>query len=308
MNYPQTPRTKENIVECKVINVTPALAAHYLSNNPSNRRIAPSRVSSFASMMEAGQWVVNGETIVVSATGRLLDGQHRLSAVIEYGRAVPMLIATGAADSTFSTIDIGAKRTASHIFTMSDIPYAAATAAAAAILYKLFHNVMATHSVPTPYLLELVRRYPQISQWAPKAERSKNIIATAPLLAACVYLDAIAHTPQLAAELVEGLQTGENLSRGNPVLALRNRSLNMRAMRTNATNGGRVIWPAIVRSIDAMEANALLMVAKGQPIKTAVLRPARFLSHARQLTPEQRLIDLPPNASRSAPLELVAAE
>ena len=37
MNYPLSPRTKENAVECKVINMTPELALHYLSNNPAKR-------------------------------------------------------------------------------------------------------------------------------------------------------------------------------------------------------------------------------------------------------------------------------
>lgn len=298
-------RTKENAVECKVINMTPELASHYLSNNPVNRPLSPKRVSQFAGMMSAGQWALNGETIVISATGRLLDGQHRLAAVVEHGEPVQMLVATGANDSTFSTIDIGAKRSSGQIAGIHGIPNANMAAAAAGILYRLFHGANSFAAVPAPYLLETIKRYPSLSLWSNRARTCNAVISASALLAACAYLDAIAGRPELADEMVEGLKTGENLSKGNPVLALRNRSIGFHGYSGNA----RAVWVALVRAMDAMEAGEQLTVIRGgAAIYSIQQRPARFVAHTRNFTPEQRLADLLPSAGGDAAAQLAAAE
>lgn len=297
MNYPLIPRTKENTVECKVINMTPELALHYLSNNPANRPVSQARVNQLAAMMANGQWALNGETIVISSTGRLLDGQHRLAAVVKYGGYVPMLVATGALDAAFGTIDIGAKRTVGQICGMHGVPNAKMAAGAAAILFRMFHGCGSTVPVPAPCILEVVERYPEIEAWANKARRS--VISSASLLAACVYLDAIAHRSDLAEKLVDGLKTGANLARGNPVLALRNRALNTRG--GSGENHGRAAWVALVRTIDALEADQALIVLKSSVSAHAQqLRPARFLAHTRHQTPRRRLLDLAPVATPQA--------
>ena len=293
MNYSETPGTKENAVECKVINMTPELASHYLSNNPLNRPVSQKRVSQFAGMMSAGQWALNGETIVISATGRLLDGQHRLAAVVEHGGPVQMLVATGANDSTFSTIDIGAKRSSGQIVGIHGVTNSNMTAAAAGILYRLFHGAPVFSAVPAPYLLETINRYPSLSLWSNKARTCNAVINVSALLAACAYLDAIAGRPDLADSMVDGLKTGENLSKGNPILALRNRSIGFRG----AAGNSRVVWVALVRAMDAMEAGEQLTVIRsGAAIYTMQQRPARFVAHTRDFTPHQRLADLLPGA------------
>lgn len=284
-------------MHCEVVNVTPELAAHYLNNNPNNRPITKVRVRSFAAMMDAGQWLVNGETIVISATGRLLDGQHRLAAVIEYGKPVPMLVAQGADDASFATIDIGAKRSGGNILQMANVPNASQTAGGAGILYKVFHLDSFHATVPAPYILEIIRRYPQFSEWSPKARACGKIFPPSALIAACVYLDAIAQAPELADQLVAGLRTGENLSRGDPILALRNRVVNIKS-GNYASNASRVVWEPLVRTIDALEADTPLQVARGSESSKA-LRPQRFRLHERRLTAEQRLVDLPPQARRA---------
>lgn len=53
------------------------------------------------------------ESIIISSNGRLLDGQHRLRAVVESNASVPMRIETGWDESVFSVLDRGAPRTVS---------------------------------------------------------------------------------------------------------------------------------------------------------------------------------------------------
>jgi hypothetical protein len=308
MNYPYPPRTKENTVECKVINMTPELASHYLSNNPTNRPVSRARIIQFAAMMANGQWALNGETVVISATGRLLDGQHRLAAVVEHGHAVPMLVATGALDSTFSTIDIGAKRSAADILSISGFRNVNILGAAAGTIYRLFHGLGGNVSVPPPSILAVAERYPSLSKWAGKTDSTNRIVSGAALTTALVYLDTFACRADLAEELYSGVKTGEDLRRGNPILAFRNRCINARAESGGTGVSQRYIWGTLIRTIDALEAGEQLVLVKSFDPTNTLRRPARFAWHTRNFTPEQRLADIPPNTSGGAAVELAAAE
>lgn len=62
-----------------------ASAREMLENRANNRRISPSRVSIYAQHMSTGTWTLTHQGICLDANGRVNDGQHRLSAVVESG-------------------------------------------------------------------------------------------------------------------------------------------------------------------------------------------------------------------------------
>lgn len=78
----------------RVVEVTPKMASEMLDLNNGNRRLRGRRVSVMASDMANGDWSLTPQPIILDrARGRLIDGQHRLSAVVESGATVPFLIA-----------------------------------------------------------------------------------------------------------------------------------------------------------------------------------------------------------------------
>lgn len=89
------------------ISLTPAFAAWLLENNDGNRRLSQRSVDRIVADLKAGRWHSNGDTIKVSESGRLVDGQHRCMAIIEADIAAPTLIVFGVADSkeVFASID-----------------------------------------------------------------------------------------------------------------------------------------------------------------------------------------------------------
>lgn len=94
----------------KVVRVQPATATKILNKNTMNRPLRDGRVDRYAAEMKAGKWRLNGETIKITKDGDLLDGQHRLFAVIEAGVAVDLMIIEGLDPSVMPTIDTGAPR------------------------------------------------------------------------------------------------------------------------------------------------------------------------------------------------------
>jgi len=102
----------------KEIIVTPALAKRYLDRNINNRKLNVNRVAVLAKAMQRGEWQFNGDTIRIAKSGRLLDGQHRLSAICESGIPQRCIIVDGLNDGTFTTIDTGASRKAGQMLSM----------------------------------------------------------------------------------------------------------------------------------------------------------------------------------------------
>lgn len=91
------------------VTMTPALAQSYLAKNTHNRPMNKSHVKFLSREMEAGRWKLNGDTICVNGT-RLLDGQHRLQAIVESGATVRVIVVTGLPNDIFDTKDCGKRR------------------------------------------------------------------------------------------------------------------------------------------------------------------------------------------------------
>ena len=81
------------VVSNKIVTVTPEMALRWLSCNPHNRRISEERVAKLCEKIRLGEWSPN-PPVEVFDTGRLWNGQHRLTAIVETGETVPLRIRT----------------------------------------------------------------------------------------------------------------------------------------------------------------------------------------------------------------------
>jgi hypothetical protein len=103
-------------VNVEIVYMTPELAAELLELNTRNRKLKPTRVDSLVRELQDGEWRFNGDAVRVSNDARLLDGQHRLEAVVQSGITAPMLLIEGIQEDAQATIDAGLMRTyADHL-------------------------------------------------------------------------------------------------------------------------------------------------------------------------------------------------
>lgn len=106
------------------------MARMYLEScSRDNRTINRNRVLFYAKQMKEGKWQLNGETIIFSDHNVLLNGYHRMNAVIEAGLSVEFLVVRGISEEAFRTIDTGKPRSTGDIYKMSDILNATSVAA-----------------------------------------------------------------------------------------------------------------------------------------------------------------------------------
>ncbi len=152
--------------------VDPDMARTFLDENDANRAIRTRVVNAYARDMAHGDWMITGETIKFSKTGELLDGQHRLYAIMESGTAQRLLVIRGLDPSTKGVIDTGAPRTAGDALKLVGLGGSSAFAVAAAarllVLWQtdrlrtmsagLRHEDRATHGE----IIQMVRDNPDV--------------------------------------------------------------------------------------------------------------------------------------------------
>jgi hypothetical protein len=85
--------------------VTPERATELLEHNRLNRPIRDQHVKRIVGQILDGKWRFNGDTIKISDDGSVLDGQHRLWAIIESKTPVETMLLWGIAREAFATID-----------------------------------------------------------------------------------------------------------------------------------------------------------------------------------------------------------
>lgn len=99
--------------------ITPLIAEQYLETNQNNRKLNKKMVAEYAQQIKSGEWLQNGESIKFSEEGKLLDGQHRLQAIILSETPCEVLVIRGLKKESFKTIDTGKRRSRSDVLYMA---------------------------------------------------------------------------------------------------------------------------------------------------------------------------------------------
>lgn len=237
-----------------------------------NRTVTQSVVDKYADDMRHGHWRLTSQTIAVTADGILVDGQHRLHAVIQSGTAIPMLVVTDADPDTFYVIDTGRQRNASAFI---EAPYRANIAAVAKAMLRLEElNGIADSSLsggayPLHAILEYLEKNPQITErvarygkdasYASRVSSGKT--TTSGLLLAGQILDD--ETCARWWNDVRKISSGDGLPLGNPVRALLARRSDDRKDKAEQSNSGNRTSRSYLRALYA----AAVKYRRGQELE-----------------------------------------
>lgn len=115
--------------------VTPDLARTFLKSQTKNRKWRREVINRYKSEMISDKWHLNGQPIIFDVEGHLMDGQHRLMALIEANKTLEMFLVYGINETARETIDIGKSRSMGDIFQMSGIRNARLLSRTSKLLY-----------------------------------------------------------------------------------------------------------------------------------------------------------------------------
>jgi len=111
-------------MESKVVMITPDMAREMLEHNmKNNRRMNRETIMRYARIMKAGGWNLTHQGIAFDDKGELIDGQHRLNAIVQANVPVEMMVTYGVEhhEGEAFTIDAGRRRTIMNIMQISGI-------------------------------------------------------------------------------------------------------------------------------------------------------------------------------------------
>lgn len=216
--------------------ITPKQAERLLQTvqHKKNRIIRDANVDRLAQDMIEGRFKYNGDTIRIDEDGDLMDGQHRLSAIVKSGLPQRMDVVRGLPREVMSTIDIGEPRNAASWLQIRGYENANTLAAASklleAYLEAKLHVVTSRGKYSGLKAEQMVKKYPGIQDSVKHTRRLYDhgaLRETVGSRAACAlfhYLFSEVDV-QKADIFFERLSTGENLSKTDPIYELREQLL-----------------------------------------------------------------------------------
>lgn len=139
------------------------------------RNVKRGAVDRFAADMKAGRWDPDS-TIKIDTAGRLIDGQHRLLAVLKSGASVQFIVARGVETKSVITTDTGTARTLGDTLRFQGEANASSLAAGLSsvvtyLVRGVFSEGGAGKYVSRQQAIDLLDSDPEIRDWIAGADR-----------------------------------------------------------------------------------------------------------------------------------------
>ena len=218
-----TSRRRQAGVEAVIQRITPQMAEKMLGKNVKNRIVRASAVSAYARDMARGEWRLTGEAIKFDSDGNLIDGQHRLLAVITANVSVDMLVITGLPPESQQYLDSGRKRTHSDQLRLSGETQSALLASAARQVWLWDTGNMSENVLPTfAEVAEVIDDEPDLRLSVATAAAARSLIPVAPTaLALAIHLCSRIDREAATEFFVHQVANGESMSAAARALSQR---------------------------------------------------------------------------------------
>lgn len=275
------------MIDVKKMTVTPEMAQKWLESNYDKQRpLNKKSVNRYANIMREGRWMVNCDAVGFDTEGRVINGQHRLHAIIASGVEVEMLVVTGLDSNVFEVQDNGAGRTAGQVLAVEGVKHYNATAAVVRRLIITtkagkFGTATFTGGQPFPvehYMVrEVANTYPSLIETMDFVINSKvGKVTNVTMVGLLHFLYCHLYGNEVAT-FVERLANGVGLTQNDPIYHLRERLVRSKASKT---------------PLRREEEFALLVLALNAHCKRRTLKVLKWSPGANQPYP-QPIIPLP---------------
>ena len=221
----------------RVQTVTPKKAAEFLEANTSNRPLSSSVVKGFAEAMTRGDWMVTHQGIAFDVDGVLVDGQHRLAAILEADVPVEMTVFTEVNRGTFDVLDTGKRRNAADVLALDGERSVTMLAAMVRTVW-LYENRPdlswsgGAAAVTNHQIVTTLSAHPTLREFVVVGEQLAAAIGMIKSAAgAASYLVVQANPKADLAGWFDGVTDGAGLAKGDARLVLRRVMFNMTRQR-----------------------------------------------------------------------------
>jgi hypothetical protein len=210
-----------------------AAAEATLANAAPNRNISNVRIKEMAAQMIEGRWMVTASAIIFNKKGQLIDGEHRIRAVIEADVVVPMLVMRNADDELRAVIDTNRPRSVADLLRIvGGHEHSTKLSSALRMFAWLFDGSCSKTWMPFLRANELVDRHGESLTWAILAAEGHRHINNGPVIGALAF--AYPTNREGLEEFARKLGVGARLDEDEPAMVMRNSLLHFDAARNTA--------------------------------------------------------------------------
>lgn len=205
----------------ELMTVTPDIAREWLKRNHHNRAVVKTVVERYARDMAAGEWKITHQGIAFAPDGSLLDGQHRLMAIVASGVTIISNVTQGVSEEAFIAMDGGKSRTLADRLVLFKDPEANRLAVSFVVAYAVAthkFNGRPTADETDDLFLELAEGITAAVHTFKLHGKRKGLCRSAYGAALAVYIQ---KHPIQGKAFLEKYFSGINLSMGDPALTLR---------------------------------------------------------------------------------------
>jgi hypothetical protein len=231
-------------VNTSIVRITPEQAQKYLERNTKNRNIRLRHVERLAADIIEGRWHMNGSSIVFDGDGTLLDGQHRLSAIVKAGVPVEVIVVRGVSNAAMATIDANVSRKAGDVAKLRGYVNTVQLVATVRLLQiAKTGKVGESDRISIGAIMEFLEAHPHIQDSVALAGKLyKTVPVTA--VSAWHYLTFyLGKMPDNATTAMEVFETGIPHYRGDPIHIFRERCIKERGLFTaGALSRANGLW------------------------------------------------------------------
>lgn len=191
-----------------------------------NRNVRALKVERYAADMAAGRWRLTGEAIKITADGVVIDGEHRLRAVIKSGTSIQSLVVYGVALDDRVAMDTGAPRRLSDHLKFLGETNCNELAAAVYVLYCRHrgHYLLSGYLEPShQQLLAELEKHPGIRDSLSAVMRVCQLLRMSKGVCAALHYDMSTIDSSDADDFWERLYSGECLTNRDSIMVLRKR-------------------------------------------------------------------------------------
>jgi len=244
--------------------ITPARAESFLKKNKNNRPVKASNVLKLKNDLQQGHFKLTHQGIAFDWDGNLLDGQHRLMAIVESGVTASMYVTYNCDPSIFKVIDSGSARNTNDVLKLLGVTsYSTVASGIRLILWawdryaaqsslipkKTYKTYTTTNAETAEFYTEHAAVLDSLTHQA-RSLRKQNSALMQSSIVAFFFLALERHKSVVKAhEFIERIAVGANLQNGSVELAL-SKFINVRHLDLQNYKKGEFMLMAYIKAFN----------------------------------------------------------
>lgn len=230
------------MIRSEVKTITPAQAQTMLGySKTKNRVLNKSLVKQLADDMAGGRYMLNGESVIISTDGDVIDGHHRLTACVKAGVPFQTVIVSGVNADVMPTVDTGDGRDRADVLQFAGVKNAQVVAAVCKMVWHAERDQLSAYrqgarvvGFTNAVLLDVLSRHHGIHEAVNRGDTHHRQFPPVPR-ATFSFLSywLLRYDAAVAGDFLNKLAEGNGLLASCPVAMVRNRLIEDAARKSS---------------------------------------------------------------------------